>query len=347
MRLIKGLLSFAIIAVMALLLVTVLDALAQNNPSGKPAAEVNGQAITEEEIDKAIAGQLGKLQEQIYTLRRQRLDSVVRERLLAAEAAKRGVSVQRLLDNEVTSKVTLVTEEEVEKFFEANKAQIKPDADQAEIRDQIRGRLQSQKIATQREAFIESLRKTAKVAIHLQAPPVQRVDVPINGAPVKGAAKAPVTIVEFSDFHCPFCKRVLPTLKQIEEKYGDKVKIAFRDYPIDQLHPDARKAHEAARCATEQGKFWPYHDLLFENAPRTSREELTAYAKMVGLDVGRFGQCVSSGKYKEVVQKDIDEGARLGVTGTPAYFINGRLVSGAQPLERFAQVIDEELLRKQ
>ena len=170
--------------------------------------------------------------------------------------------------------------------------------------------------------------------------------MPINGAPVRGAANAPVTIVEFSDFHCPFCKRVLPTLKEIEAKYGDKVKLAFRDYPIDQLHPGARKAHEAARCAHEQGRFWAYHDVLFDKAPRASLDDLKAYAREVGLDLPKFDQCVTSGKHKEVVQKDIDEGARLGVSGTPAFFINGELLSGAQPLESFVRVVERELERR-
>jgi protein-disulfide isomerase len=112
------------------------------------------------------------------------------------------------------------------------------------------------------------------VPINLKAPAIFRAEVSADGSPFKGAATAPVTIVEFSDFHCPFCKRVLPTLAQIESQYGDKVKLIFRDYPIDQLHPGARKAHEAARCANEQGKFWAYHDLLFANAPRMSPEQL-------------------------------------------------------------------------
>jgi protein-disulfide isomerase len=124
-----------------------------------------------------------------------------------------------------------------------------------------------------------------------------------------------VTIVEFSDFHCPFCKRVVPTLAQLETQYGDKVKLIFRDFPIDQLHPGARQAHEAARCVSEQGKFWAYHDLLFAHAPKTSPEQLKAYAQDVGLDLPAFEQCVSSGKYQTTVQQDIDEGTRAGVTG--------------------------------
>jgi protein-disulfide isomerase len=319
-------------------------ATAAQAPSAKPLAEVNGQAITEEEIDKAIAGQLSKLQEQIYNLRQQRIEAAIRDRLLAQEAARRKVSVQKLLDTEVTSKVGLVTEEEVEQFYQANKGRLGL-GDEMEIREQIRGRLQAQKISTQREAFVQSLGKTAKLTINLQPPPVMRVEVSTVGAPAKGPANAPVTVVEFSDFHCPFCRRVVPTLQELEAKYGDKVRVVFRDYPIEQLHPGARKAHEAARCASEQGKFWAYHDVLFDKAPKTSADELKAYARQVGLDLAKFDKCIASGKQTELVQKDIDEGSRLGVNGTPSFFINGELISGAQPLEQFVRVIDRELTR--
>jgi len=125
------------------------------------------------------------------------------------------------------------------------------------------------------------------------------------------------------------------------------MKLVFRDFPIDQLHPAARKAHEAARCANDQGKFWAYHDKLFATAPRASIENLKTYAKEVGMDTAAFDKCLSNAKYQAAVQKDIDEGARLGVTGTPAFFINGRLLVGAAPLENFVRVIDDELARVQ
>ena len=140
---------------------------------------------------------------------------------------------------------------------------------------------------------------------------------------------------------------MLPTLGQLESQYGDKVKLVFRDYPIDNLHPTARKAHEAARCAHDQGKFWAYHDALFANAPQASPEQLKTYAQDVGLDVPAFEQCFNNGTYQAVVQRDVEEGTRVGVSGTPAFFINGRLVSGAQPLESFVRVIEEELARAQ
>jgi protein-disulfide isomerase len=156
-----------------------------------------------------------------------------------------------------------------------------------------------------------------------------------------------VTIIEFTDFHCQFCSRVQATLNQLLARFGDKLKHVYRDFPIDQLHPQARNAAEAARCANEQGKFWEYHDMLFANPADASMEKLKIYAQVVGLDLPAFEQCLTSGKYQAAVQKDIEEGTRVGVTGTPAFFINGRLISGAQPLETFVRVIEEELGRVQ
>jgi len=339
-------LVFRIVAALgaAGVLVTVgLPAGAQAPAPGEPLAEVDGVAITTEEVETALAAQLTKLEEQIYQMKRQKVEALINERLLAREAAKRGISVPALLDAEVTSKVGLVTEQEIEQFYQANKGRLQ--GDEGQVREQIRAHLQNQKLQATREAFLRSLRSQAKVVVHLKAPPVFRAQVAADGAPFKGSATAPVTIVEFSDFHCPFCKRVQPTLAQLVSKYDGKVKLVHRDFPIDQLHPAARKAHEAARCANDQGKFWAYHDKLYENAPKASPEQLKAYAKEVGLDLAAFEQCVSSGKYQAAVQKDNDEGTRAGVTGTPAFFINGRLLSGAQPLESFVSLIEEELAR--
>ncbi|MBI2363557.1 MAG: thioredoxin domain-containing protein [Deltaproteobacteria bacterium] len=313
------------------------------HPADEPLAVVDGVAISSEEVEKSLAGQLSKLEEQIYNLKRQKLDALINEKLLAKEAAKRKLTVPALLDAEVTSKVGLVTEQEIEKFHQENKAQIK--GEQAEVREKIRTYLQNQKLAAKREEFLRSLRGQAKVVVNLKPPPVQRVEVSVRGAPAKGGDKAPVTIVEFSDFYCPFCKRVVPTLAQLESKYGDKVKFVFRDFPIESLHPGASKAHEAARCADEQGKFWAYHDKLFASPPKSGPEIFKGFAKEMGLEPVAFETCLGSGKHQAAIKKEIEEERRLGVTGTPAFFINGRLLTGAQPLEAFARVIDEELAR--
>jgi protein-disulfide isomerase len=308
-----------------------------------PLAVIDGVAIGADEVEKSLAGQLSKLEEQIYNLKRQKLDALINDKLLEKEATKRKLTVPALLDAEVTSKVGLVTEQEIENFYQENKAQVK--GEQAEVREKIRTYLQNQKLTAKREEFLRALRGQSKVVVNLKPPPIQRVDVSIQGAPVKGGAKAPVTIVEFSDFHCPFCKQVVPTLAKIESKYGEKIKLAFRDFPIESLHPGASKAHEAARCANEQGKFWPYHDKLFAGPANSTPELFKRLAKEVGLETVAFETCLSSGKHQAAIKKDIEEGQRLGVAGTPAFFINGRLLSGSQPLEAFARVIDEELAR--
>lgn len=300
-------------------------------------------AISSEEVENPLASQISKLEEQIYNLKRQRVEALINNKLLDKEAAKRKLSVPALLDAEVTSKVDLVTEQEIENFYQANKTKLK--GEEGQLREQIRAHLQNQKLATQQDAFIQSLRLQANVVVYLKPPLTLRVKVAVDGAPFKGGADAPVTIVEFSDFHCPFCKRVLAMLAQIESKYGSKIKLVFRDFPIDKLHPGARKAHEAARCANEQGKFWEYHDKLFATGPKASMDDLKSYAKDVGLNLSAFEPCLSSGRYQAAVQRDIEAGARAGVTGTPVFFINGRMLSGAQPLESFVRLIENELAR--
>jgi protein-disulfide isomerase len=308
-----------------------------------PLAVVNGDPITATEIERALGAKLSALEEQIFELKRQELENLVAQRLLAQEAARRGISVTALVDAEVTTNVGLVTEQEVETFYQANKGRLR--GDEASIRENIRAHLQQQKLLTRRLRFLESLRSQSKVVVHLQPPPVVRVPVSIEGAPVRGAADAPVTLVEFSDFHCPFCRQAQTTLKAILDRYPGKVKHAFRDFPVDALHPQARKAAEAARCAKDQGKFWSYHDTLFANTPNGALADLSRYASDVGLDVPAFERCLSAGTHRESVQRDYEDGVRLGVSGTPAFFVNGRFVSGAQPLEAFTKLIEQELAR--
>jgi protein-disulfide isomerase len=169
----------------------------------------------------------------------------------------------------------------------------------------------------------------------------------IKGAPSKGASSAPVKIVKFEDFECPFCKSVQPTLAELLKKYDGKVRLSHKDLPLEAIHKQAQLAAEAARCAGDQGKFWQYHDILYSKAPKLGEADLKAYAKEVGLDSASFDGCLASRKHKGVVQQDLAEGADLGLTGTPSFFINGREISGAQPLEAFAAIIDDELARAQ
>lgn len=307
-------------------------------------AEVNGEAITVEHLDRALGAKVVSLEEQIYTTKRDELEALIAQRLLMQEAAKRGISVAALLDAEITAKVSLITEADIDAVFQENKPNL-AGVDATIAREKIRTALQQQRLAIQQKQFVNSLRSQGRVLIRLQPPPVVRVEVSTDGAPFEGAAEAPVTLVEFSDFHCPFCKRVQATIKQVLEQYPGKVKHVFRNLPIDGLHPQARRAAEAARCAQDQGKFWEYHDILFARAPQAAPDDLIQYAVQLGLNKDEFNRCLAGGDYQSIVQHDLDEGARLGVSRTPAFFINGRFLNGAQPLEKFVQVIDEELAR--
>jgi protein-disulfide isomerase len=312
-------------------------------PSRDPGilAEVDGTPVTSDELASSLGAALNQLEQQMYAMRQQRLEALIAERLVAKEAAKRGVSPQALLDQEVTAKVGLVTETEIEGFYEANKGQI--NAPLAAIRDRIRTYLQNQKVAAQQRAFVQTLRSGAKVVVYLKPPTPFRASVSVDDSPVQGAATAPVTIVEFSDFYCPYCRQVLPVLAQVRARYGDKVRLVFKNLPLENLHPGATKAAEAAQCAKEQGKFWEYHDKLFAEEPATTPDKLKTWAGELGLDAGRFEQCLASGKQQASVQRDVNQAIGLGANFTPAFFVNGLMLSGAQPLEAFVRLIDAEL----
>jgi protein-disulfide isomerase len=304
-------------------------------------AVVNGQAITAAELDQALADQLDRLQGQLYETKRRKLDELIENRLLAQEAARRSLSVDALLEAEVNSKLPAVTDEEVHTFFEANKKNI--EGEEAARREEIRDYIRGQKQAARRKEFVDSLRQQAAVAIQLELPPFYRASVSTEGAPARGPATAPVTIIKFEDFHCPFCRRAHATLQALQARYGDKLRIVHKDFPLEGLHPGATRSHRAARCAGEQGKFWEYQDKLYEIPPKPTPEKLKGVAQELGLDVAAFEGCFASNKYDAAIEKDFDEGEALGVTGTPAFFINGRPLRGAQPIENFVRVIEQEL----
>jgi protein-disulfide isomerase len=174
--------------------------------------------------------------------------------------------------------------------------------------------------------------------------PSRRYSINTQGSPSKGNPNARLAIVEFSDFQCPFCQRVGPTLQQIEKEYGDQVRIVFKHLPLE-MHPKAPAAHAAAEAAHRQGKFWEMHDLIFANQASMSPERYLDYAKQLGLDLERFQKDVASAEVKARLDADTQEAAKLGVTGTPSFFVNGRFLSGAQPFPAFKALIDQELGR--
>ena len=319
----------------------------------KKLAIVNGEVITEEQMKKAAADDLTGLevrkqqaaigfQRDEHTIYEKTLSGLVEDKLIQAEAKKRNTTAQALVSSEVDSKVTYVSDQEVNAFYEANKARINIPS-QAEAIRQIRAFLMEQRRDGVYQGFIEKLKKDYKVETYLEP---LRLEIATQGFPAKGPAGAAVTIVEFSDFECPFCAGLFPTLKQIETNYAQKIRVVFRQFPLTSLHPHAQKAAEASLCANEQQKFWEMHDAMFQDNKNLEVEALKQKASALKLDMTAFNSCLDTAKYAETIRKDISEGVKNGVTGTPAMFINGRFVNGNVPYGDVSKIIDEELDRK-
>ncbi len=314
-------------------------AAAAGSGSGQVLAVVNGTPVTEADVRAANADQFKALdreyQQNLHQLMENGLDTAVQNRLVEAEAASRKVSKDQIL---AEIKAAPVTDADVDAFYEQNKAQIPRPKDQ--VAAQIKTYLEQQNQQKARSEYFKTLEAKYKVDYKLE--PI-RVEVAATG-PAKGPANAPVTIVEFSDFQCPFCGRLTPTIKQVEDKYGDKVRVVFRQYPLP-FHQNAQKAAEASLCAADQGKFWELHDAMFSNQSELSVDQLKAKAASLGLNADKFNKCLDSGEKNTTIQADIKAGSAAGVNGTPALFINGRFINGAVPLDQITTVIDDELRR--
>jgi protein-disulfide isomerase len=286
------------------------------------------------------APQLKQIDRQRHKILESSLSQLVEQKLIEMAAEKKGVSTAELLKSEVESKVTEVSDAEVDTWYEENKERVRGRAKE-EIADQIKQFLGQQRGGETRTAYLDGLRKEYDVKIRFE-PPRQKVEV--ADAPTKGPASAPITIVEFSDFECPYCGTVTPTLEKIAENYGDKVRIAFRQFPLG-FHAKAQKAAEASLCANDQGKFWELHDAMFANQKELEVAQLKAKAASLGMDSPKFDECLDSDKYAQRVKDDMKAGQEAGVSGTPAFFVNGRMVEGAVPYEQLAVIIDDELER--
>jgi protein-disulfide isomerase len=306
--------------------------------NAKVLAVVGGKPITEDDL--SIRGELLQLEQQRYDITRRALENAIAERLLEAEAARRGILIEGLLESEVHAKVKDPTAQEVEAFYEQQKERIRRPL--AEVRLQVVEALKSIRAGQLQDELVASLREKGDVELRLEP---LRVPVNLAGAPLRGPADAPVTIVEFSDFQCPFCKSIQPVVQELRQRYPEQVSWRFKDLPLISIHPGAQSAAEAARCAGDQGKFWEYRDALFK-AERISREMHKGVAESLGLDSEPFLACLQSEKYRDAVQGDSKEAQELGIGGTPTFVINGIVLSGAQPLEEFTRVIESELRSK-
>jgi protein-disulfide isomerase len=320
------------------------DAQTPQGSASDTAATVGSTTISLGDVDARAMAQSAsdfggvRLSQAVYQARRAALDVLVGNTLLDQEAKTRGTDRAALVEKEITSKIAVPTDAEIAEWYEANPARVQG-APLDEVRAPIKAFLVQQRGGLAREQFLDSLKSKTPVKILLAQP---REKVEAAGRPARGPAKAPVEIIEFSDFQCPFCLRAYPTVKQILSTYGDQVRIVYRHYPLPN-HPNARPAAEASACAADQGKFWEFHDELFEHQNQLADDDLKRHAAKVGLDAQKFNECFTSRKFQADVEADLTAGREAGVSGTPGFFINGRPIDGAQPLENFTAIIDEEL----
>ena len=309
-------------------------------------AEVGGKKITLKEVDErwqaTDPGERARITQLLYQHRRNVLEQMVGDMVIedAAKAAK--LAVPQYLEQETQKRLKPITEAEVQQFFEANKDRAQGRTVE-QLRQPIEEFLTSQRQQQARAQLVDELTKSGGTVRVLLDPPRQDIAVEASD-PVKGLAGAPITIVEYSDYQCPFCARVNPTLDRIMQSYGDKVKIVFKDFPLPN-HAEAPKAAEAAHCAGEQGKYWQLHDRLFANQQALQVSQIKQYATALELDMNAFNQCLDSGKHASRVAENVKAGEALGVQSTPTLYVNGRPVVGAQPFEFFKAIIEEELSR--
>lgn len=300
-------------------------------------ALIDGKPISEGDLDERAAPKLLELNEKIFEIKDQALTEMIDEQLLNLEAGRLNLSVPQLLDREVDSRVAKPTPADAESYYNEMKDPIARPLE--EIRPTILEVLLETRRRTAYDTYLSGLRSQNKVVL-LLAPP--RTAVSIDPARVRGPANAPITIVEFSDFECPYCGRVEDTLRQLESRYPTQIRVAYRDLPF---HARAEPAAEASRCALAQGKYWPYHDLLFDNQQHLESDDLSKYAARLKMDAKKFDECTAHKIYATDIKQDLDEAQKLGITATPTFFINGMMLIGATPMDDFARLIDRELER--
>jgi protein-disulfide isomerase len=318
---------------------------------GVPIATIGKESISPQDLTARTSAKLSEQQETYESQARQlklkhererhayvehELQELVDERVLALEASQKKTMPAALT---ASVKTVEITDTDLHRFYDSNKNQMDQPFDA--IAPKLKEYLQQQAKDGAQRRYLDSLRIKYKAVVTLEP---LREQVEAIG-PQRGLPAAPVTIVEFSDFQCPFCGRFAPTIHGVLEKYPTQVRLVYRHLPIASLHPNAQKAAEAAVCAQDQGKFWEMHDLLFAEQSTLEIDALKEKAKRTGLDTKSFNECLDSGKSREAVRADVEAGNILGIGGTPTSFVNGRYVNGAVTADALSAVIDDELRR--
>jgi protein-disulfide isomerase len=314
-----------------------------------PVAKIGSTILTENDLHKDEGATLFDAENQLYEIKKNWVDSKAKPILFGLAAKEAGLSLQAWQSKEIEAKAGTPAEQEIDQWtprFAVRGSTTPPtDAQYVAMKKQAREYLTQQKRAQRENEVYQQLVQKYPIEMFFTKPEAPHINVTFApDDPIKGVKSAPVTIIEFTDFQCPFCKRSQDTIKQIEQTYGNKIAFVERQYPLP-FHNRAKPSAEAALCAKDQGKFWEMHDKLF---PSQSLEDadIKRFATEVGLNQKKFDQCLTEHKYAARIDADIADGQRYGVRGTPHFFINGRPISGAQPFDVFKSAIDDELAKK-
>lgn len=321
-----------------LLLIAPAAASAQSGGGGQVVAVVNGKHnITQKEVDDLLGRRLTALQEQVYALRKSALETLITEALLKEQARAKGVTVEEIKDGLTPAKVN-ITPLRVEEEYARN-AHSMGEMGEEEAKQRLKVELEAvEKIKAYKESLAR-IRGAAKVEVTLPEPDA-KVFVTAGG-PTKGPDSAPVQLVEFSDFQCPYCKRAHGFIGEVLREYGPKVQLVFKHLPLT-IHPEAFASAQASHCAGAQGKFWEFHDRLFASDDLTA-QALKKYAGELSLDAQEFSRCMDSESSRAAILKDLAEARRANVEGTPTFFVNGKPVRGIGSAADLRKVIDAEL----
>jgi predicted DsbA family dithiol-disulfide isomerase len=301
-------------------------------------ATVNGRSITQKEVDHLAMAQTLPLEQKLYAIRKVTLENLIILTVLESEANKRGLTVGELRKQLATGDVQ-VSPQQVEDAYAANASffgNMSPD----EVKERLRLDLETQQRMQNYRNGLAKLRKSANISLRLREPqrPADRDE---TMAPSIGPPDAPVTIVEFSDFECTYCRGVQRTIKQLLRTYGKHIKLVFKHLPLE-IHPFAFPAAQAAFCAGQQGQFWQYHEALF-NTPALAVESFKKIAENLGLEIHEFNRCLNSAASRNAISLNVREASQLGINSTPTFLINGKIVSGALDFEAFETIIEREL----
>src|SRR5215213_3160635 len=302
-------------------------------------ATVNKIEITQQQVDDSIASQIYPLQQQLYAIRKAALENLITTKLLESEAAARHISLEELRRQLTVGEIN-VTRAHVEDAYKQNAsffAMMSPD----EARERLRLDLENQARMKHYRAGLDALRKKWAITMNL-SPPVFVSELDDGVSPVKGPANAAVTIVEFSDFECPFCKQVQNALKQVVESFGKEVRLVFKHLPLEG-HRNSLPAARAAYCAAEQDRFWQFHDALFAAGDLSPPGLIERIAVDIGLGMARFKACVDSEQSRSAIVKDIETARTLRIDSTPSFLVNGKMIKGALSFAEWQKIIEREL----